>query len=431
MPTVPPSSAAGREDRDLDAGPHHAQGVTARRDARHQAVAGTRAEARADVEAGRDAVEHDAGRRAATPRVSASVAGSNAASIRSTTTPTTITLRDRAEARLLLERDPEQQHERADDADPHAGAEADAAREALVQDVPRIGAEPGEQDERRAGPVEDESGVELGEASGHGASMPQVALDFSGQSSDHGSMAAPIAPAVLAELLGSGWRRHRGTADALADALRALVVDGRLAARTRVPSERALAPALGVGRGTVTRAYDRLREDGYLVSARGAGSWLTLPDGAPAARPRCRRSPRRGPRALDLSVAAPGRPGAAAERAAAAAAARAGPARARHGYAPAGLPELRAAVAARFTERGVPTTPEQILSPRRPARPAPRARAARARRPTACSSTRPPIRARSPRCAARGCVPCRAARRRGWDAEAGPTTVVAARRASP
>jgi DNA-binding GntR family transcriptional regulator len=67
------------------------------------------------------------------------------------------------------------------------------------------------------------------------------------------------------------------SAQALADALRALVVDGRLAVRTRVPSERALAPALGVSRGTVTRAYDRLRDDGYLMSARGAGSWLTLP----------------------------------------------------------------------------------------------------------------------------------------------------------
>jgi len=37
-------------------------------------------------------------------------------------------------------------------------------------------------------------------------------------------MAAPIAPAVLAELLGSGWRRHRETADALADS-DAIVLD--------------------------------------------------------------------------------------------------------------------------------------------------------------------------------------------------------------
>src|SRR4051795_6710746 len=98
-------------------------------------------------------------------------------------------------------------------------------------------------------------------------------------------MTRAVTPAALAALLGPGWRHPGGASQALADALRAMVVDGRLAARTRVPSERALAPALGVSRGTVSRAYDRLRADGFLVSARGAGSWLTLPDAAAAAAP--------------------------------------------------------------------------------------------------------------------------------------------------
>src|ERR687890_369340 len=101
-------------------------------------------------------------------------------------------------------------------------------------------------------------------------------------------MSTRLAPASLAGVLGEGWRRPGGSAQALAVAMRALVVDGRLAVRTRVPSERALAPELGVSRGTVSRAYDRLREDGFLVSARGAGSWLTLPDTGervPALRP--------------------------------------------------------------------------------------------------------------------------------------------------
>src|SRR5919107_488584 len=91
----------------------------------------------------------------------------------------------------------------------------------------------------------------------------------------------------------------RMISQALAEALRALVVDGRLAVRTRVPSERALAPELGVSRGTVSRAYDRLREDGFLVSARGAGSWLTLPDAAGPAP--LRPAPAWG---VDLSIAA-------------------------------------------------------------------------------------------------------------------------------
>ena len=76
-------------------------------------------------------------------------------------------------------------------------------------------------------------------------------------------------------MLGGASRRPAG----LADGLRTLVVDGRLAVRTRVPSERALAQELRISRGSVSRAYDRLREEGYLASRRGAGSWLTIPGG--------------------------------------------------------------------------------------------------------------------------------------------------------
>ena len=92
-------------------------------------------------------------------------------------------------------------------------------------------------------------------------------------------MTTSVAPASLAGVLGDDWRRPGGSAHALAEALRALVVDGRLAVRTRVPSERALAPELGVSRGTVSRAYDRLREDGFLVSARSASAsaWAEPP----------------------------------------------------------------------------------------------------------------------------------------------------------
>ena len=169
-----------------------------------------------------------------------------------------------------------------------------------------------------------------------------------------------MAPASLAGVLGDDWRRPGGSAHALAEALRALVVDGRLAVRTRVPSERALAPELGVSRGTVSRAYDRLREDGFLVSARGAGSWLTLPD-AQTGSPRARRCGPRPAWGVDLSIAALPAPEPQLGEAAASAAralARHAPS---HGYAAAGLPELRAAIARRFNERGVDTTPDQVL----------------------------------------------------------------------
>jgi len=172
----------------------------------------------------------------------------------------------------------------------------------------------------------------------------------------------PALPATaLARALGDAWRRGHASAPALADGLRAMVVDGRIAARTRMPSERALAPELGVSRGTVTRAYDRLRADGFLVSARGAGSWLTLPGDAAPAGPTPPAEAGDGTRRHDLAVAALPAP----EPLLADAAARATRVLARHtaghGYAPAGLPELREAVAARFTARGLATAPDQVL----------------------------------------------------------------------
>jgi len=171
-----------------------------------------------------------------------------------------------------------------------------------------------------------------------------------------------LAPA-LAALLGDGWRRPGEASHALADALRALVVDGRLAARTRVPSERALSAELGVSRGSVSRAYDRLREDGYLLSARGAGSWLTLPAGAGAGpvAPPLPDATAVDPAPLDLSIAALPAPDPLLADAAARAAAALPRHLAGHGYAPAGLMELRAAIAARLTARGLATAPEEVL----------------------------------------------------------------------
>jgi DNA-binding transcriptional MocR family regulator len=177
-------------------------------------------------------------------------------------------------------------------------------------------------------------------------------------------MAATVTPRALAALLGAGWRRPGATAHALADALRALVVDGRLAVRTRIPSERALADELEVSRGSVSRAYDRLRDDGYLASRRGAGSWLTLPgDAGPGAPlpPLDDQDPVRAARPLDLTVAALPAPEPLLSEAAARAAAALGRHAHGHGYAAAGLPELRAALAEHLTGRGLPTAPGQIL----------------------------------------------------------------------
>ncbi|HWK26816.1 MAG TPA: PLP-dependent aminotransferase family protein [Solirubrobacter sp.] len=162
----------------------------------------------------------------------------------------------------------------------------------------------------------------------------------------------------LARLLGA-WRAPGSPAYAsLARALRLLVLDGRLPLRTRLPGERELAEALGVSRTTATAAYAALREEGFLASRRGAGSWTRLPaDPGVAPEP----GPSGSDGVIDLSCAAGAAPEGALHTALETAAAELprhlpGP-----GYDAAGLPVLRARIADWFTGRGVPTEPEQIL----------------------------------------------------------------------
>ncbi|MFD9792245.1 PLP-dependent aminotransferase family protein [Streptomyces sp. NPDC059070] len=145
---------------------------------------------------------------------------------------------------------------------------------------------------------------------------------------------------------------------ALAQGVRTLLLDGRIPLHTRLPAERELAGALAVSRATVTAAYDLLREGGYAVSRRGAGTWTELPAGQ---RPANVASFPDGADTIDLAMAAPAAPEAEYTEALARASARL-PAHLRTpGYHPLGLPELRAAVAERYTRRGLPTLPEQIL----------------------------------------------------------------------
>ena len=64
----------------------------------------------------------------------------------------------------------------------------------------------------------------------------------------------------------------RGLTGWLADGLRAAIIDGRLGAGASLPPSRELADDLGISRGVVVEAYQRLKDEG-LVSARpGAGT---------------------------------------------------------------------------------------------------------------------------------------------------------------
>ena len=163
----------------------------------------------------------------------------------------------------------------------------------------------------------------------------------------------------LGELLGA-WHGGRPTSRLLAESVRQLVLDGRLPPGTRLPAERELANALGVSRTLVARTLDRLRDAGFAASKRGAGSWVKLPDSARHTGMSGGWFPTDDPEVLNLAQATPAAPpelSAAAEHARTRLTRHLGD----HGYQPQGLPELRALIAERFTRRGLPTDPEQIL----------------------------------------------------------------------
>ena len=167
---------------------------------------------------------------------------------------------------------------------------------------------------------------------------------------------------LLARLIGDG-AQGRPYYLAMARAIGSLVLDGRVPTYTRLPAERDLAEALGVSRTTVSAAYTWLREQGYLDSRQGAGSWTVLPGtGAEAAaEPGAPASAGTGAGGLSGfgGASPPAVEGlqAAARLAVEQLAAHVG----RPGYSPHGLPELRHAIARRYVERGLATTPEQIL----------------------------------------------------------------------
>lgn len=147
----------------------------------------------------------------------------------------------------------------------------------------------------------------------------------------------------------------------LAAAIRLLILDGRLAIDVRLPSERDLATALDVSRTTVTAGYDALRTAGYAASRRGSGTWTTLPDTSPSDLSAVPWAPAARADVIDLAHASPDAPAQALRAAYDHALAALPHHLPGHGYNLLGLTPLREAVARRFSARGLPTRPEQIL----------------------------------------------------------------------
>jgi DNA-binding transcriptional MocR family regulator len=170
-----------------------------------------------------------------------------------------------------------------------------------------------------------------------------------------------VTASSLLRMLGR-WKREGPAYVALADSFRILIMDGRLPSGSRLPSERLLAPQLRVSRNTVSAAYRLLRESGHLHSRRGAGSYVELPAAykqadrvvswAPAAD---------GQPVIDFTVASPPPPAGFLDRATRTAARELLDRPDDTGYDLKGLPELRAAIAGRYTDAGLPTDPDEIM----------------------------------------------------------------------
>ncbi|MBN3453700.1 PLP-dependent aminotransferase family protein [Mycobacterium sp. DSM 3803] len=161
---------------------------------------------------------------------------------------------------------------------------------------------------------------------------------------------------LLARELGN-WRTSSLTGPAylgLADAIRLLIVDGRLPVGARLPSERALADALRVSRTTVTAAFTQLRDDGYLNARRGARSTAALP-----VRPEIVTDA--SPPSVSLAAAALSAPSSAVLEAFAEAAHDITPYLHEPGHELMGVCALRTAIAERYCARGLPTDPSEIM----------------------------------------------------------------------
>lgn len=172
-------------------------------------------------------------------------------------------------------------------------------------------------------------------------------------------MTRSVSALRVATLLGSATDRrpvYRG----IADGIRLLVADGRVPPGTRLPSERDLTGALGVSRTTVTRAYELLKEQGYVEAQRGSGTVTRLAKGREALEDHVLRPGDARPDAIDLTTAAAAAPpgiAAAYEHALG----ELPPYLSGTGYFPSGVPVLRELLAQWYADRGLPTSPDQIV----------------------------------------------------------------------
>jgi DNA-binding transcriptional MocR family regulator len=154
----------------------------------------------------------------------------------------------------------------------------------------------------------------------------------------------------------------------LGDAIRRAIDQGLLAPGERLPAERELASRLAVSRSTVVTAFDALRAEGMLESRQGSGTRVrqrstrrAIPAPSISLSPVYRSLIETHDEVISLACAIfPAHP-AVAEAMVDVVTADGPKLLTQIGYAPAGLPELRDALAAMLTRDGTPTEPDEVL----------------------------------------------------------------------
>src|SRR4051794_22889414 len=173
-------------------------------------------------------------------------------------------------------------------------------------------------------------------------------------------MTTPSA-ADVAALLGDWPARGSGSLSArLAFSLRSRILADLLPAGTTLPPERLLARALAVSRSTLVAALDLLRAEGLLTSRQGSATRVTTGAGDRNSAPLTMAGRLLGAaeRGINFGLSAPPAAGYLPPLAVTSGDLLAAvPA---HGYDPAGLLVLRAALAARHTAAGLSTIPDEI-----------------------------------------------------------------------
>ncbi|MDZ7883582.1 MAG: PLP-dependent aminotransferase family protein, partial [Mycobacterium sp.] len=161
---------------------------------------------------------------------------------------------------------------------------------------------------------------------------------------------AHIGARQLVALLGH-WSGNDAVYAALATRIELLLRDGRIAPYTRLPAERELADALGRSRTTVAAAYRALRESGHLISVRGSGSVVVLPQPG---------SDSGGAAEIDFARAVPP-PVPGLKEILRRFGDNLPDVLSRPGFDLLGELQLREQIATRYTEQGAPTSPEHIM----------------------------------------------------------------------